>query len=180
MDNQQVVFLKYLGLKFGIYANGEIYNFNKINSDPVKIKFYLRNDGYSHYRYNGKLYYLHRLIALAYIPNPHNYHVVNHIDGNKSNNCAENLEWCSVSHNAKDAEKRGKVYSLEKPRGKTFSKDDRERIFNYIFNNFSENNTQLALKLNTSRTTIRYYKKKILNDYPEREYNTSVLETVSP
>ena len=47
----------------------------------------------------GKLFYVHRLIALAYIPNPNNYPQVNHIDEHKDHNWADNLEWCSVSYN---------------------------------------------------------------------------------
>jgi hypothetical protein len=46
---------------------------------------------------------VHRLVAMAYIPNPNNYPVVNHLDGDPSNNNIENLEWCSYSRNAKHA-----------------------------------------------------------------------------
>lgn len=43
--------------------------------------------------------YLHRLVALAYIPNPNNYPEVNHKNENKSNNCSDNLEWCTRKYN---------------------------------------------------------------------------------
>lgn len=43
---------------------------------------------------------VHRLVAKAFIPNPHDYPEVNHKDENSLNNHAENLEWCSRQYNA--------------------------------------------------------------------------------
>lgn len=49
---------------------------------------------------NGrKIFAIHRLVAQAFIPNPDNLPQINHIDGNKDNNCVSNLEWCDQSHN---------------------------------------------------------------------------------
>ena len=42
---------------------------------------------------------VHRLVATAYIPNPHSLPEVNHKDGNKLNNHKENLMWCSRAEN---------------------------------------------------------------------------------
>lgn len=44
---------------------------------------------------------VHRLVANVFIPNPLNLPVVNHKDGNKQNNSASNLEWCTNSYNVR-------------------------------------------------------------------------------
>lgn len=52
---------------------------------------------------------IHRLVAEAFIPNPDNLPQINHIDGNKDNNCVSNLEWCDQSHNFQHAYNLGLV-----------------------------------------------------------------------
>lgn len=58
---------------------------------------------------NGKIKTrrIHRLLAIAFIPNPLNLPCINHKDGNKYNNALNNLEWCTQKHNLEHALKTG-------------------------------------------------------------------------
>jgi len=50
---------------------------------------------------------VHRLVAAAFIPNPHNLPEVNHTEGNKADNRACKLEWCTKQENTDHAIKLG-------------------------------------------------------------------------
>ena len=56
---------------------------------------------------------IHRLVAETFIPNPEGKPQVNHIDGNRKNNAADNLEWTTCTENSQHAYNTG----LAKPKG---------------------------------------------------------------
>ncbi|MED5492674.1 MAG: NUMOD4 domain-containing protein [Pseudomonadota bacterium] len=66
-----------------------------------------QREGYvsAHLYKNSKMSkrYIHRLVAEAFLANPNSLPQVNHLDGDKANNAATNLEWCSASDNCRHA-----------------------------------------------------------------------------
>lgn len=123
-----------------------IYNDEKVYSTHTK-KF-LKGDnvaGYLQYtlRIEGraKKYKAHRLVAMMFIPNPHDYPVVNHIDGNKLNNNVENLEWCTYYHNNKHARDTGLNNVSESNSKRWEDKNFREKTSKNISKTLKENGT---------------------------------------
>lgn len=68
---------------------------------PIPSKGYLRVGLKKHQEV--KRVQIHRLVAIAFIPNPNNFETVNHINGVKSDNRVENLEWCTIQDNIRHA-----------------------------------------------------------------------------
>ena len=85
------------GGKYQISNYGNVYSL--INN--VQLKGVNNGNGYLRVKLNERLFYIHRLVAMAFIPNPKCYKEINHKDENKLNNNADNLEWCSHKYNMK-------------------------------------------------------------------------------
>jgi hypothetical protein len=97
----------------------------KYQPKDVIMKSFNDKNGYSRIALGKKRCFVHRLVAVAFIPNPENKPEVNHINGVKSDNRVENLEWATRKENAihshetglqitKYGEDRGKVSKLKK------------------------------------------------------------------
>lgn len=88
--------------EYSVYDDGKIISkFGKVlNPTKTKAGYYIVN---LHINNKRKKMYVHRIIALCYIPNPDNKKTINHINGDKSNNSVSNLEWLTASENTKHA-----------------------------------------------------------------------------
>jgi len=87
-------------------VNYRIAGTKRIVRERIRKPFLYKNGYYmiTLWRGNvGKTETLHRIIASAFIPNPENKETVNHINGIKTDNSIDNLEWASYSENAKHA-----------------------------------------------------------------------------
>ena len=91
---------------FGIYqvSNlGRIKRIKKYKSEPTILKSKTDNAGYLRVDLSKnckrKSFLIHRLVALAFIPNPEALPQINHKNENKSDNRVENLEWCDSRYN---------------------------------------------------------------------------------
>lgn len=90
---------------YAIDIEGNVYSLIQKGSRRKRIlKQYSNENGYMKVNLYDKFgkckkKYIHRLVAEAFIPNPSNKPIVNHLDCNVKNNNVNNLEWCTQKEN---------------------------------------------------------------------------------
>ena len=116
----------------GLYQVSNLGNIKSFIGKEKILKPSTTNNGYPGVNLTKdkkiKRYSVHRLVAEAFIPNPNNYPCVNHKDENRTNNRADNLEWCTYSYNNTYGSIQKK--KLDSYRGFKHSKESLEKMQN--------------------------------------------------
>jgi hypothetical protein len=122
-----------------------------------RVKYNTSKQGYKFIQRKGKIFYIHRLVAMVYIPNPENKPYVCHKDNVPRHNNVSNLYWGTPSENTQQCIRDGRGYIGDKnPRAKVKNLD-REIIRRKYTLGLTIN--ELTREYNLSRSAIR----KILN-----------------
>lgn len=131
----------------------------------------------------GRGYFVHRLVAEAFIPNPYNLPQVNHRDENPSNDNVDNLEWCNAKYNMNYGTRQERYRNTMLERGhwsglseeeymRKYKEENKERMMKY-FQDYREKHKEKIRKYDhqyyqeNKEKKKEYYEK---NKEKRREY----------
>jgi hypothetical protein len=144
IDDSVVFMNKYLA-----FPSGEIFNLH-----GALMHGCIDRNGYIHSLFNGRNLQHHRIIASLFCYRPSGKDYVNHIDGDKENNCADNLEWVTRSENSLHSFE----YGLQNNISGTPIYSHEEKM--YIRDHCFDRHRDVALHLGRNPETVRKYMAK--------------------
>lgn len=103
---------------------------------------------------NIKRVKISKLVARTFLDNPHNYKVVNHIDGIKTNDLLINLEWCDHNYNMAHAVRIGLIDSKGEKNSMAKLNIEKVNYIRYLYSNTKTSQRKLSLIFNVHQTTI--------------------------
>lgn len=135
--------------------NFTVGNYGTIIIDGFKPAIYKSPDGYLIFSYNRTTFRVHRLVAMAFVPNddPENKTEVNHKDFDRANPKYDNLEWMTHAENI--------AYSKEQGHYKGKSGENNPNYGNHKLSEIYRNNPELALEKQSRKGAINGRAKKV-------------------
>jgi len=146
----------------GLYQVSDVGNIKSLNYNKTKqeknLKFGIDTSGYRVVNLfkNGKpkMYTVHKLVAITFIPNPNDYPIINHKDENRRNNNIDNLEWCTYKYNLNYGERNKKVKQNMKEKEKKNGQIKRKKVTCITTGEIFKSVTEASMKTNAYSTTI--------------------------
>lgn len=136
-----------------VHVNGKrksLYLHKRTNMTNAKPFYYVR--------INNKSFLVHRLVAMAYVPNPHNYPFAIHLDTDTQNNYYKNLSWGYQYHIVQNMKVAQRGCCSENRGISKIKKEDISSIISRIKN--GETLRSIAKDYNTSDMSIHRVKKR--------------------
>ena len=99
MESKKVI---YDDAEYTVFEDGRV-----LNSKGRELKWSYNRDGYPYVSLRKRNMLVHRLVAIAFVPNPRGYTIVDHKDSNRKNPHASNLDWVTTAENNRRAALKG-------------------------------------------------------------------------
>ena len=120
-----------------------------------ELKGSINTFGYKQVNVDNTLKCIHRIVAQCFIENPNNLPEVNHKDGDKLNNSASNLEWCTRAQNVQHSYDTGlNTGNFGADNGKTLLTEDEVMLILQEYSNGGISQRELGLKYGVKQITI--------------------------
>lgn len=144
--------------KYIVNKKGEVFTILKRKIKKQKLRKH--TNGYLRATINGNDFYVHRLVAICFVPNSEGFNEISHEDNDKTNNNVENLKWCSRNYNNKKIfidkirtnEEMRAIAKLPKLKARLFNDEQIKNIKNLILDGKSD--TEISKMFNCSRGCI--------------------------